>query len=84
MFRRVIWIVIDSVGIGEAPDAEAFGDVGADTIGNIIKKRGYLHVPNMERLQELPFRKKTPYRSVHMEKQERSLWEKIQRPGIGK
>lgn len=50
MFRRVIWIVIDSVGIGEAPDAEAFGDVGADTIGNIIKKRGHLHVPNMERL----------------------------------
>lgn len=50
MFKRVIWIIIDSVGIGELPDADLYGDVGADTIGNIIKKRGNLHVPNMERL----------------------------------
>lgn len=50
MFKRVIWIILDSVGIGEAPDADAFGDVGADTLGNIIKDRGHLQVPNMERL----------------------------------
>lgn len=50
MFKRVIWIILDSVGIGEAPDADAFGDVGADTIGNIIKIRGHLRIPNMERL----------------------------------
>ena len=50
MFKRVIWIVLDSVGIGEAPDAEQFGDKGADTLGNIIKARGYLHLPNMEKL----------------------------------
>lgn len=50
MFKRVIWIVIDSVGIGELPDADQYGDVGADTIGNIIKKRGHLHIPNMEKL----------------------------------
>ena len=50
MFKRVIWIILDSVGIGEAPDAAAFGDVGADTLGNIIKTRGKLSVPNMERL----------------------------------
>lgn len=47
MFKRVIWIILDSVGIGQAPDAAAFGDVGADTLGNIIKQRGTLHVPNM-------------------------------------
>jgi phosphopentomutase len=50
MYRRVIWIILDSVGIGEAPDADVFGDVGADTLGNIIKTRGHLKVPNMERL----------------------------------
>lgn len=50
MFKRVIWIIIDSVGIGEAPDAADFGDAGADTIGNIIKTRGHLQVPHMEQL----------------------------------
>lgn len=49
MFKRVIWIILDSVGIGEAPDADAFGDLGADTLGHIVEKRG-LRVPNMEKL----------------------------------
>ena len=31
-FERVIWIVLDSVGIGELPDAADYGDVGRDTI----------------------------------------------------
>ncbi len=38
-FRRVIWIVLDSVGIGEMPDAAAYGDAGSDTLGNIAKRR---------------------------------------------
>ncbi len=50
MYKRVIWIILDSVGIGEAPDADCFGDVGADTLGNILKERGQLQVPNMEKL----------------------------------
>lgn len=50
MFKRVIWIILDSVGIGEAPDADAFGDIGADTLGNIVKERGHLLVPHMEQL----------------------------------
>lgn len=48
-FNRVIWIVLDSVGIGEMPDAAAYGDVGSDTLGNIAKKR-LLHLPNLCRL----------------------------------
>ncbi len=48
-FRRVIWIVLDSVGIGEMPDAAAYGDVGSDTLGNIAKQRA-LHLPNLCRL----------------------------------
>ncbi len=48
-FRRVTWIVLDSVGIGEMPDAAAYGDAGSDTLGNIARKR-VLHLPNLEKL----------------------------------
>ena len=36
-FKRIFLIVMDSVGIGEAPDAEKFGDEGADTLGHIAE-----------------------------------------------
>jgi phosphopentomutase len=49
VFRRVIWIVLDSVGIGEMPDAAAYGDAGSDTLGNIARLRG-LKLPNLARL----------------------------------
>ena len=37
-YKRIFLIVMDSVGIGEAPDAEKFGDKGADTFGILLKK----------------------------------------------
>ena len=46
--NRFIVIVLDSVGIGEAPDAAAFGDVGSHTLGNIARTVGGLNIPNME------------------------------------
>jgi len=49
VFRRVIWIVLDSVGIGEMPDAAAYGDSGSDTLGNIARRRR-LRLPNLCRL----------------------------------
>jgi phosphopentomutase len=48
-FERVIWIVLDSVGIGEMPDADKYGDAGSDTLGNIAKQR-HLELPNLQRL----------------------------------
>ncbi len=48
-FRRIIWIVLDSAGIGEMPDAAQYGDVGSDTLGNIARQR-QLHLPNLCRL----------------------------------
>jgi len=48
-FGRIIWIVLDSVGIGEMPDAEAYGDKGSDTLGNIARQRA-LQLPNLCRL----------------------------------
>jgi phosphopentomutase len=49
VFKRVIWIVLDSVGVGEMPDAAAYGDTGSDTLGNIVQQRG-LDAPNLCRL----------------------------------
>ena len=49
MFRRVVWIVLDSVGIGEMPDAGLYGDCGSDTLGNIARQRK-LDLPNLCRL----------------------------------
>lgn len=49
-FKRIHLIVLDSVGIGEAPDAEAFGDIGSDTLGHIAEAVGGLNMPNMEQL----------------------------------
>ena len=60
MTGRGIWIVMDAVGIGGAPDANLFGDLGADTFGNIVKacatgmanvgRQGNLDVPNLASL----------------------------------
>lgn len=48
--KRIIWIVLDSVGIGQMPDAADYNDVGSDTLGNISKASGGIHLPNMEKL----------------------------------
>lgn len=49
-YKRVFLIVMDSVGIGEAPDAEKYNDKGADTLGHIAEHRGGLYMPNMAKL----------------------------------
>lgn len=49
-FKRVFLIVMDSVGIGEAPDAKGFGDEGAHTLLHIAEEMKGLHMPNMEQL----------------------------------
>ena len=48
--NRAILIVLDSVGIGELPDAADFGDVGSNTLGNIVKKCGGISLPNLSKL----------------------------------
>lgn len=50
MSAQCILIILDSVGIGEAPDAEAYGDVGSDTLGNIARAEGGLNLPNLQKL----------------------------------
>jgi phosphopentomutase len=48
-FGRVCLIVLDSAGIGAMPDAEEWGDAGADTLGNILKTRS-VNLPTLQRL----------------------------------
>lgn len=49
-YKRIFLIVLDSVGIGEAPDAQDFGDKGANTLGHIAERLNGLQMPNMQRL----------------------------------
>jgi len=48
--KRAIIIVLDGVGIGAAPDAEAYGDDGSNTLGNIGRAVGGMRLPNLERV----------------------------------
>ncbi len=50
MPRRAAIIVLDGLGIGPAPDTEAYGDAGSDTLGNVSRAAGGLSMPNFERL----------------------------------
>jgi phosphopentomutase len=50
MYKRIFLVVLDSVGIGEAPDADKFGDVGSNTLGHIAERMNGLHMPNMAKL----------------------------------
>ena len=49
-YKRVFTIVIDSLGVGDAADAAAFGDAGTDTLGHIAESVGNLHIPNLQKL----------------------------------
>ena len=44
--KRVFWIVLDSFGVGELPDAARFGDAGSNTLA-ACAATGELHIPNM-------------------------------------
>jgi phosphopentomutase len=49
MSKRAIIIVLDGVGIGAAPDANDYGDVGSDTLGNLSRAVGGMQLPHLER-----------------------------------
>ncbi len=47
MRGKVVLLVLDGVGVGEAPDAAAFGDVGSNSVGNTARQLGELALPNL-------------------------------------
>src|SRR6266700_3507071 len=61
-FERIFWIVLDSVGIGQLPDAADYGDVGRNTLGHIAESRP-LQIPNLVQLglaNTAPLKYQTP------------------------
>lgn len=48
-FSRIVWVVLDSVGIGALPDADLYGDTGRNTLGHVAQSRP-LVIPNLVRL----------------------------------
>lgn len=80
-FKRIHLIVLDSVGIGEAPDASLFGDEGADTLGNIAKKINGLNMPNMAALGLSNIKK---IQGIEKVKNPGAFWTKMQEASNGK
>ncbi len=58
---KVLFLILDGVGIGELPDAELYGDVGSNTIGNTSIAVGGLNLPN---LQSLGLGNITPFKKI--------------------
>ena len=75
--KRIFVIVIDSLGIGEMPDAERFGDAGTNTLGHISGSVDSFEIPNLQKLgmanltplkQVKPLKKPIGYRGILREK----------------
>lgn len=49
-YKRIITIVLDSLGVGAAEDANAYGDVGSDTFGHIVEASNGLNIPYLQSL----------------------------------
>lgn len=49
-YKRIFTIVMDSLGVGELPDAAAYGDVGTNTLGHISESAERFRIPNLQRL----------------------------------
>lgn len=80
MFKRIHLVILDSVGIGEAPDAQAFNDVGANTLGHIAEKVG-LNIPNM---QELGLANIAPLKGISPVKEAKAYYTKLEEQSVGK
>ena len=50
MRRRAVILVLDGVGIGAAPDAAAYGDIGSNTLGNVARVQHGLSLPHLQAL----------------------------------
>ncbi|HEY8866601.1 MAG TPA: DNA-formamidopyrimidine glycosylase family protein, partial [Solirubrobacteraceae bacterium] len=60
MSRRAFVVVLDACGAGELPDAAAYGDAGANTLGHLASAVGGLRLPALERLGLGSVQRETP------------------------
>jgi len=70
---RALLIVLDGLGVGEMPDARNFGDVGANTLGNIDRHLTF-ELPNLEKLG---LGKITPLRNIRSDLKAQACWGKM-------
>ncbi len=80
MYQRIFLIVLDSLGIGEAPDAKDYNDLGANTIGHIAEKMN-LKIPN---LQALGYGNIAPIKNVPPTEFPKAFFTKMQEASNGK
>lgn len=80
-FKRIHLVVMDSVGIGEAPDAASFGDEGSDTLGHIAEAMGGLSMENMGKLGLSNIR---PILGINLVEQPMAYYGKMQEVSVGK
>ncbi len=80
-FTRIHLIVLDSVGIGEAPDAEDFGDKGSNTLGHIAEAVGGLNMPNM---QKMGLANIVPVEGLSAENEPAAHFGRLQEASVGK
>ncbi|MEK4948251.1 phosphopentomutase [Carnobacterium sp. FSL W8-0810] len=79
-YKRVHLIVMDSVGIGEAPDADKFNDLGSDTLGHIAQEAG-LTIPHLE---ELGLGNIKPLKGVRSVTDSLGYYTKLEEVSVGK
>jgi len=80
-YKRIFLIVLDSVGIGEAPDADKFNDLGSNTLGHIAEHMGGLNMPNMAKLGLSNIRE---IAGIPIQEQPLSFYTKMQEASNGK
>jgi phosphopentomutase len=79
-FRRAIVVVCDGLGVGEAPDAAAFGDQGSDTLGHVLASRE-VRIPH---LKELGLGNLTPTYDGARHPRPEGAWGKMAEKSAGK
>jgi phosphopentomutase len=79
--RRAIVLVADGAGCGGAPDAAAYGDAGADTLGNLAGAVGGLSLPHLE---ALGLGRLTAIAGVPAARAPRAAWGTMQEASVGK
>ena len=80
-FNRIFLVVLDSVGIGEAPDAKEYGDLGADTLGHISEKMSSFQMPHAS---ELGLGNIRELKGVQAVPQAKAHFTKMQEASVGK
>lgn len=80
-FKKIHVIVMDSVGIGEAPDAAKFGDVGSHTLGHIAEKMNGLTMPTMQGLGLSNIRE---LQGIEVANQPKAFYGMMQEASVGK